>query len=202
MGDTIWVIIALVVGLGMLFLAVYIPYRIIKAIIKLVKKSNEELKENNIKRWAPVDYTKVPNLETDVKHINGLPIAEDAACVIKRFSDRYEFHAGGATFDLAISKITDISVRTDIEIQKQYVSSIGGAVGGAVLFGPLGAMIGGRAKEKKSTTMSKYLIFTYLNDEELKYIGFDCTAQYWLGNKIEKDFKKNKPAENNVKISL
>lgn len=39
-------------------------------------------------------------------------------------------------------------IKTDKEIQQQYVSSVGGAVGGAVLFGPLGAITGGRAKKK------------------------------------------------------
>ncbi|MEH2944892.1 hypothetical protein VSQ32_19130 [Lachnospiraceae bacterium KK002] len=51
-------------------------------------------------------------------------------------------------FELEKSKITDMCIKTDKEIQQQYVSSVGGAVGGAVLFGPLGAITGGRAKKK------------------------------------------------------
>ena len=38
---------------------------------------------------------------------------------------------------------------TNEQISKQAVSSAGGAVAGAVLFGPLGAIIGGRAKGVK-----------------------------------------------------
>ncbi len=53
--------------------------------------------------------------------------------------DRYIFTSGTMNFELEKSKITDMCIKTDKEIQQQYVSSVGGAVGGAVLFGPLGA---------------------------------------------------------------
>ena len=48
--------------------------------------------------------------------------------------DRYIFTSGTMNFELEKSKITDMCIKTDKEIQQQYVS-----VGGAVLFGPLGA---------------------------------------------------------------
>lgn len=193
-------IIALIIGLGMMFLAVYIPYRIIKAIVNRIKGNKPQKKQKKVAE--PIDYTRIPQFTVVGSHVNGLPIAENMVCEVMAFSDRYEFHAGGATFELERNKVTDISIKTDKDIQKQYVSSVGGAVGGAVLFGPLGAMIGGRAKEKKSTTIYQYLIFTYLKDEEMRYIGIECTNQYWKATKIEFDFEKNKPAESNVKISL
>ena len=62
---------------------------------------------------------------------------------------------------------------------------MGGAIGGAVLFGPLGAMIGGRAKERQTITVEKYLVFTYEDNEELKYIAF-----YVNNNKKAKKFVK------------
>ncbi len=58
--------------------------------------------------------------------------------------------------------------------REQAVSSVGGAIAGGVMFGPLGAIIGGRAKNKKVKTVTRYFIITYINDqEEIKYIGFD-----------------------------
>lgn len=107
------------------------------------------------------------------------------------YSDRFEFKSGSIQFKLAKSKIVDISITTDTDIQKQYVSSIGGAVGGAVLFGPLGAMIGGRAKQKKTINVSYYMIITYKNEnDELKYIGFDVTYALSKAKKFESEFKK------------
>ena len=107
-----------------------------------------------------------------VKHFTGLPLAEGTNCTIRHNQNGFVFTAGGNTFNLSNDKITDMCVKTDAEIQKQYVSSVGGAVGGAVLFGPIGAMIGGRAKQKTTMTSTQYLIFTYLKNNQITYIKF------------------------------
>ena len=101
------------------------------------------------------------------KHFTGLPLAEGANCKIRHDQNGFSFVAGGNTFNLSNDKITDMCIKTNAEIQRQYVSSIGGAVGGAVLFGPIGAMIGGRTKEKKATKLTQYLIITYLKEEQI-----------------------------------
>lgn len=109
------------------------------------------------------------------KHMTGLPIGEGAECKLYLFNDKVVFEKDANKFNLIFNKIIDVTVKTDVEIQKQYVSSIGGAVGGAVLFGPLGAMIGGRAKEKRSSTESRYLIYTYQKNDAIDYISFEVT---------------------------
>lgn len=111
-----------------------------------------------------------------VKHMDGLPWGEQAECSIYLYPDKYVFWRNKNTYTLSMDKITDVCIKTDIEIQKAYVSSVGGAVGGAVLFGTLGAMIGGRVKEKTDTTISKFLIFTYNKDGETKYISFEIPS--------------------------
>ena len=78
----------------------------------------------------------------------------------------------------------------EVEIQKSNVSSIGGAIGGAFLFGPLGSMIGGRSKEKTSNIVTSYLVFTYLDHDEIKYISFNCTNDF-KAMKFVKEFKQN-----------
>ena len=122
-----------------------------------------------------------------VKHFTGLPLAEGIGCVIRHDPNGFAFISGGNTFNLPNNKITDICIKTDADIRKQYVSSVGGAVGGAVLFGPIGAMIGGRAKEKKTTEFNRYLIFTYLKEEEITYVCFEIygtavlmRVQHWI----------------------
>lgn len=111
------------------------------------------------------------------KHMAGLPIAEGAEIFVYRCKAKIIFERNQDTIELDISKVRDILIKTDVEIQKSYVSSAGGAVGGYVLFGPLGAIIGGRAKEKKSTTIEKYLIFAYEKDNELDYISMEVTNE-------------------------
>lgn len=111
------------------------------------------------------------------KHMAGLPIAEGAEIFVYRCKDKVIFERNQDTVELEINKVRDILLKTDVEIQKSYVSSAGGAVGGYVLFGPLGAMIGGRTKEKKSTITEKYLIFGYEKNGELDYISMEVTNE-------------------------
>ena len=119
------------------------------------------------------------------KHQAGLPLAQDAPCTIIAENDCFKFIGGGNSFELNRSKITDISVKTDVEIQKQYVSSAGGAIAGGMVFGPLGAIVGGRVKEKKTREFTYYLIFTYRSDAEISYISFEIWSSMGVIKKIE-----------------
>lgn len=108
-----------------------------------------------------------------MKHINGLPIAENMDCKIVSMDDKFIFSSGAMNFELEKSKITDMCIWTDREIEEQYVSSVRGAVGGAILFGPLGATIGGKAKKKTiKNEIHNYLIIT-CQSPDIKYIGFE-----------------------------
>jgi len=106
------------------------------------------------------------------EHAVGLPLAQGTTCVL-HFGDEFVTASGGGNeFKLAYAKITDMSVHSDVEIQKSYVSSVGGAIGGAMLFGTLGAMVGGRAKEKQSKVIEYYFIITYLKDDGVGHLSF------------------------------
>ena len=62
---------------------------------------------------------------------------------------------------------------------------------GAMMFGPLGAMIGGRAKTKKVIKTTQYLIITYLNQQgEISFIGFDSTYNFRSARKLVDEFRK------------
>ena len=140
--------------------------------------------------------------ELYVNHVNGLPIAEDVGCFIKYYKDKIEITASGTEYNISMDRITDICVKTESEIQQQYVSSAGGAVAGALMFGAVGAIIGGRAKKKKTTKISYFLIITYMKNEEVKYIGFDVSNNYFAANKIVSDFKANHSSKTPQKIDL
>ena len=123
----------------------------------------------------------------------GLSVPEDTMCNIYLCNDHYEFEANGITFSLKKEKITDISLKTNTEIQNQLVSSAGGAVAGAMLFGPLGAIIGGSIKEKKSKKITDCLIFTYIKDDNtIDYIAFNSTGYFFKIAKIIGEFNADK----------
>ncbi|MDF2984808.1 MAG: hypothetical protein K0R50_318 [Eubacterium sp.] len=122
-------------------------------------------------------------------HAIGLPVSEGTLCKLFLCPDKVEIECCGNKFNLDKSKITDVCIKTDIEIQTQYVSSIGDAVAGAAMFGTLGAIVGGRAKEKELKTVNTYLIFTYIKDTGINYISFDVTHAFFQAQKFVDDFK-------------
>lgn len=52
-------------------------------------------------------------------HINGLPIAENLLYQIQYYPDRIEFKSRTTSITLERNKITDMCIKTDVEIQKQ-----------------------------------------------------------------------------------
>lgn len=150
--------------------------------ILIEKKQQQKNEKMESQKQMPGSKERQQLLGADicikVKHMAGLPFAEGAEVFIYRCPEKVIFERNQETFELPISKVRDILNKTDVEIQKSYSSSVGGAVGGYVLFGPLGAMIGGRSKEKKSTVVEKYLIFSYTNkDNNVDYISFEVTNE-------------------------
>lgn len=138
---------------------------------------------------------------TAFHHVSGLPIVEEVLCEIFSFPDRLDFKAGTTEMSLSKNKITDMSIKTDIEIQNQAVSSIGGAVAGAILFGAIGAVIGGRSKNKKVKTITKYLIITYTKSGDTDFIIFDIQNNPPSADKLVKEFQKTSSVSG-VKIEL
>lgn len=124
------------------------------------------------------------------KYETGLPIANGSESEISYKEECFEIKGAGNTITLSFDKITDICIKTDTEIQKQYVSSVGGAVAGAALFGPLGAIVVGRVKEKKDKTITQYS--TYLKNGEIDCISFDVTEEYYKASEMIKKFNSNK----------
>lgn len=136
--------------------------------------------------------------------VSGLNLPEGSNCSLTLEEDTFHFFINGTEFSLNSNQITDISIKTNKEIEKQYVSSIGGAITGGLLLGPLGAAIGGRAKTKKNIKIQNFLIFTYIKkDNSIDYIVFKITNSFKL-NKIKKNIKnyKNNYTLKKVKLEL
>lgn len=123
-------------------------------------------------------------------HVYGLPLPENMECEVRSYPDRIEFHGGNTDITLNRSKIINIETATDLDIQKQAVSSAGGAVVGYAAFGPLGAAIGGRVKNRTVATATTYLIISYRDGDALKHIGFEVTVYASEAYKIVEEFKK------------
>lgn len=133
----------------------------------------------------------------------GLNLPPSVKCKVHCLRSRVVIEANGQEFSLPVEKIVDVSVMSTTEIQKQYVSNVGGAIAGGMLLGPLGAILGGGVRQMAIRKRSKFLIFTYMDTDidETKYIAFDVTKKMSQAQKFKNKFRSLKRYEN-VQIDL
>lgn len=152
-----------------------------------------------VNKAVPVSAEEKVKRETvncNLQLVGGLDLAAGSICSAVCSPESISFSASGQTFSLSPSKLIDVSVMTPQEIQTQYVSSVGGAIAGGILLGPIGAALGGSAQKKKTKIVRQYLIFAYQADSEVKYIVFDVTSAPQNGKKISKIYAYLKKNEN------
>lgn len=118
-----------------------------------------------------------PEVFISVTLAGGLPLPEGSICQIYYCKEKIVIDGNNASFVIPLNRVHDISTKAETEIQKQVVSSAGGAVAGAMMFGPIGAIIGGRTKTKTTKKDTIYLFITYQSENgEIKYIAFNVTG--------------------------
>lgn len=152
-----------------------------------------------VNKAVPVSAEEKVKRETincNLQLVGGLDLAAGSICSAVCSPGSISFSASGQTFTLSPEKLIDVSVMTPQEIQTQYVSSVGGAIAGGILLGPIGAALGGSAQKKKTKIIRQYLIFAYQADAEVKYIVFDVTSAPQNGKKISKIYAYLKKNEN------
>ncbi len=147
---------------GILFFGVIIIY-IIWAINYNIEESQKKKKENNNINEKGKQYNA--NYSTKTNHICGLPLSENSECIIHLCNNEIIIEGIGNIFKLQKCRILDMNIKTSKEVQ----NSISGAVGGAILFGAIGAFIGG-----SSTEFHRFFIIIYKNKENKEQcISFD-----------------------------
>lgn len=201
----IWLILGVIlIFWGIMFIVISIDIGTIFAgsILATMSLLLGVLSLKKYKKHKVVKSIKSPeqNIQGKFKHTIGLSIPEDTICTLNLSCQGLKIDSNGVSFNLSQNKILDVTVKTDAEIQKQLVSSTGGAVAGGILFGALGAMIGGRVKEKKITTIKQYLIFVYEKDGKSEYIAFDTTGNMTC-IKFMKYFQQNMQ-KGNIQVNL
>ncbi len=136
------------------------------------RKSKKSIKEGRDARGA--------SFSAKFKHATGLPIAQSDLVDLYVCENHLAIESSAAKSKLDYERIRDASIVSSTEIINQRVSSIGGAVAGAVIFGPLGAIIGGRSKNHKTKKIDKFLVVVYDKKDNLEQLAFsieDATAE-------------------------
>lgn len=163
--------ITFVIGIGAMVLVVAIiivvGYRWIKKRFEAGLRQEEENRRKGILK------------KFTATHIIGLPVAEGVICSIQHLEKKFSIWASSTEFTLDLERVLSIEFKTSTEI---LAGSPGGAVGGALLFGAIGAIIGGSSTSK--TTY--YMILTYKKEEDIKYITFEISPL--LNFELQKHF--------------
>lgn len=175
----------LVIGIVLLSLLLFCSiYLIVLGAKQVYKKKKRKALQKKLGAIDSATFT----------HIAGLPFAEQGAGMATCcWTTRNTFSSAQARWcNLPFAKVQDVACKTKKEIQNNYVSSIGGAIGGAYLFGPIGAMIGGRTKKITNVKTEKFFMVAYEKDGETAYVAFDCQKAGWKGEKFTKAFHNQK----------
>lgn len=124
---------------------------------------------------APEDpraYTTARKNSGKFQLLSGLNMPTGTTCKVVAAGDKMVISALKQEYTLPNRKIIGVDIQTMKDFQKQYVSSIGGAVAGGVLLGPLGAILGGMAQQKTIKNTTPLLIVTYEKEPmDIQYIN-------------------------------
>lgn len=177
----LWCCLAISVALGLFLLLKKPPSQ-----EQLERKAAAEAEKEQQRIQRQADRQKLKERQSRMvlgEHMTGLPLAQGVVCSVLFNDDHVVISGSGHEFRLAYNKITDLQMVSNVEIQKSYVSSVGGAVGGALMFGTLGAMVGGRAKERTSNVTEYYFVITYNSNDEIEFISMHI-ADTLKANKV------------------
>ena len=78
-----------------------------------------------------------------LEHVAGLPISEGKVCACFLMPNAIMVEVNQSQYYIGSGQLTEVSVKTDVEVREAYVSSAGGALAGGMMFGALGAAVGG-----------------------------------------------------------
>ncbi len=111
-------------------------------------------------------------LRISVQYVDGINfLIKDTICYLNLFNNHPDVLLIQATtnvqqnIQLSINQITNIGIFTETEIIERNNNVIGGSIAGGLLFGSLGAIIGGMSalQTKKTRVAHNYLVINYIN---------------------------------------
>lgn len=122
-----------------------------------------------------------------LEHVGGLPISEGKMCFCFLMPNAIMIEVNQSQYYIGSGQLTEVSVKTDVEVKEAYVSSAGGALAGGMMFGALGAAVGGRTKKKTSYNVHKFLMIGYVQNEDEK-VNIACFKYTRAANIFVKAF--------------
>lgn len=156
-----------------LILIIFVFCVLVYMIIKMIM-NGKELKRSELEKMRFLEREGI-TANAKLEHVEGLPIAEGIMCELFSYSTKILISGSGLQFNLEKDRILDIDIKTDVQIQKQYVIDRRHPM---------------RDKLKTIRTTYEYLVFTYSKDNEIEYIIFECDYNSKNAIHFVSEFKK------------
>ncbi len=125
--------------------------------------------KSHVKSEKDISEGEAPISIYDCTHVNGL-VQFSGEGELRIFVDRLEFSVGGTQYTLPIERIISADILTQKQTEYIITQKLSHAVLGGLVFGDVGALIGGMPKSKAIETTEENLVITYEKDEEAKFI--------------------------------
>jgi len=152
--------------------------------LKYDKKREKELRQQEKLKSQIINVDKI-------KHISGLPIPDGTDVSIRYEWDNLKIISNGTNYNVECDRILGATYKNEKElVNVSHNSSIAGAVGGAMLLGPIGAIIGGRKTSHESYKDNWILAISYLKEEETKYLVFETKTINLNASKLVSNIDK------------
>lgn len=125
-----------------------------------------EISRNKDKAYAisQMDSGVAPICDLKMTLLSGLPSAMGAECRLVARKDTVTLMCGGRTYNIGMSQVRGIETFMEKETMKEFKMRPGRAIAGGILFGPVGAIIGGMPKSSDmEATDRMFFVLNYEN---------------------------------------
>lgn len=146
----------------MILLYIAVAILIFIAYIAIQGNNEKKMMQDEIE-LSGCEYNAIYSMS--ITHVNGLPLSEGTECVLHLGYPNIVTEGTGEIYKISTDRIVDMNIKNSKEIQ----NSLSGAIGGAILFGAIGAYLGAT-----NTETHNFLLITYRNKEgNEKTVCFD-----------------------------
>ena len=133
--------------------------------------------------------------------VEGLPLPIKTDLIIKLVPEALTITGLNQEFEISFEKLILVDSKSEQEMEKIVQQSAPGMVIGALTFGVLGAMVGGRVKTKNKRVVRHFLIISYQSDD-LKTIVIETTKDWYNGAAMVDFYRSLAEPKEVKKISL
>lgn len=149
-------------------------FAIISSFVYRAKDKKIFLRQQNLKAQKHIFDVKnnISPIVEDIfcKHCNGLPIGENSPCRLTIFQDMVYFYCGTMEFKIPMERVISMDIATKSQIEYIQKQSLSRAVAGGLLFGDVGALLGGMPQSKAIEKTESFLVITYRKEEAIQFV--------------------------------